>query len=453
MLDALGNCYSWGKGFIGHGESSIELAPKKVCLNTENRSYSDIFSCDHSTVLFSPLRLYSLSPNCGPVNGETKISIIGTALAYTEQLKVRFRYAHFLQETECNYDNDSNSLELYTPSFIDKDEELALPVEAFIDVTMDGEHFVTCEKTFLIYSDDLFPDNINPKCASIQGKCNLELAVDLRALEPKWLWYLTVGFSPKSRSHLNVSETPLRLKKEISLDESRVTSNNNAEIKQEEHDWLLTAGKYIDGKVVCKIPIPKDLDDSNSGFVVDLSINGQQFSGKPLNFKFFNIEINELKPITGFSDAGTNIKISGKGFYDSTAKKLRITSQYGERDVAVNWDRKTKSYQCVIPPLHWLIGSDGSDSIRDVKQVPLKLELTLNCIEYTVLPLFCYNDIHLIRVSKAKVDETLTVQAKQELWDKEEPEDKEEPDAKLKREQEEDAAMLVACKPGVKLYL
>ena len=71
-----------------------------------------------------------------------------------------------------------------------------------------------------------------------------------------------------------------------------------------------------------------------------------------MNFKFYSIEIHELRPNTGFSDAGTNIKISGKGFYDSTAKKLKIISQYGERDVAVNWDRKTKSYQCVIPPLH-----------------------------------------------------------------------------------------------------
>ncbi|OMJ84574.1 hypothetical protein SteCoe_14244 [Stentor coeruleus] len=459
-ISSQGSAYSWGKGFIGHGTNSIEERPKIIYLNTENRSYSDVFSCDHSTVLFSPLRLYSLSPICGPVTGGTKISMIGTALAFTDKLKVRFRYAHFMQEADCNYDANSNSLEFFSPSFADAEEDLTLPVEAFIDVTMDGEHYVTCEKTFMIYPDDLFPESLNPKCASVHGKCSLEISVDFRRItdyvtNPKalqsWFWNLIVGFLPKPRSYMNRSETPTKLKKEGSLDESRLTSVND--VRNEDHDWLMTAAKFIDGKIICTIPTPEEMDENNTGYVVDFAINGQQFSGKPLNFKFYNIEINELKPVTGFSDAGTNIRITGKGFYDSTAKKLRITSQYGERDVAVNWDRKTKSYQCVIPPLHWLVGSEGSENIKDVKKVPLKLDLTLNCIEYTTLPAFCYNDIKLLRISKAKIDETLTPQAKQELWEKEEHEEKEENEAKIKREQEEDLAMQTACKPGVKLYL
>jgi alpha-tubulin suppressor-like RCC1 family protein len=449
-LGKSGNSYSWGKGFIGHLGESIQNCPKVISINTENRSFSDVFASDLSLVLFSPLRLYSLSPSCGPAGGGTKVTIIGTALANTSKLKVRFRYGHLMSEVSCDYDSDSNSLEFFTPQFVDDEDEVQLPCEAFIDVTMDGECFVTCERKFLIYPDEIHPENLNPKCASVNGRCTLEISADLRGIQKSWLWLLTVGFLPKSRGAAR-TETPNRVKKEQSLDDSRTTTNPN-DLRGEEHDWLMVAGKYEDGKITCKIPVPEDIDDNSSGYVVDISINGQQFSGKPLNFKFFNIEVSELKPMLGSSDAGTNIKICGKGFYDSTAKKMKITSQYGERDVAVNWDRKLKCYQCVIPPLHWLIGTEQFEA-KDVKSLPLKLELTLNCIEYTLLPTFFYNDSHLLRISKAKIDETLTPQAKQDLWEKEDPEEKEEPEAKLKREQEEDQAMLTACKPGVKLFL
>ena len=450
LLEAGGIAYSWGKGFIGHGVDSVENAPRSIMMGTENRSYSDVFASDLSLVLFSPLRLYSISPTCGPASGGTKVSLIGTALAYTDKLKVRFRYGHLMAEVQCDYDFESNSLEFYTPCFVEDDEEFELPSDSFIDVTMDGECYVTCEKKFLIYPNDIFPDNLNPKCASVTGRCNLEITADLSSFQKSWLWLLTVGFLPKSRGAVR-SETPNRHKKEQSLDDSRTTIP--PEFKSEDHDWLMVAGKYEDGKITCKIPVPEDIDDNSLGYVVDISVNGQQFSGKPLNFKFFNIEVSELKPILGASDAGTNIKISGKGFYDSTGKKLRITSQYGERDVAVNWDRKLKCYQCVIPPLHWLIGTEQFDLVKDVKSLPIKLELTLNSIEYTTLPTFFYNDSHLLRISKVKIDETLSLQVKQELWEKEELEEKEEPEIKIKREQEEDQAMLTACKPGVKLYL
>lgn len=450
-LEKNGNAYSWGKGFIGHGCESVQSSPKVISLNTENRSFSEVFASDSSLVLFSPLRLYSLSPTCGPSSGGTKVSIIGTALASTPKLKVRFRYGHLMSEVHCDYDADSNSLEFFTPVFLEDDDDIQLPCECLIDVTMDGECFVTCEKKFLIYSQNIHPENLNPKCASVSGRCTLEIAADLRSFSKSWLWLLTVGFLPKSRTVAR-TETPNKMRKEQSLDDSRTTTNQ-PDGRNEDHDWLMVAGKYEDGKIICKIPVPEDVDDNSSGFVVDFAINGQQFSGKPLNFKFFNIEVHELKPILGASDAGTNVKICGKGFYDSTAKKLRITSQYGERDVAVNWDRKAKCYQCVIPPLHWLIGSEQFELVKDVKSLPLKLELTLNCIEYTLLPPFYYNDTHLIRISKAKIDESLSPQAKLELWEKEEPEEKEEAEAKLKREQEEDLAMVSACKPGVKLYL
>ena len=159
--------------------------------------------------------------------------MIGTALASTFKLKVRFRYAHFLHESYCSYDSESFSLEFYTPNFVEEEEDITLPLEAYIDVTMDGEHYVTCEKTFLIYPDDIFPDSLNPKCASIAGKCSLEMSVDLRSIDPKWFWNLTVGFLPKSRSNINRADTPNKPNRE-SLDESRISAIN--ETRNEEHD-------------------------------------------------------------------------------------------------------------------------------------------------------------------------------------------------------------------------
>lgn len=42
-IDIFGNLYSWGKGFIGHQNETLEDLPRKIELNTENRYFTDVF--------------------------------------------------------------------------------------------------------------------------------------------------------------------------------------------------------------------------------------------------------------------------------------------------------------------------------------------------------------------------------------------------------------------------
>ncbi len=70
-------------------------------MNTENRRFNTILSNEQTTVLFArtqlnnykiAMRVYSISPKCGPSSGGTIISIIGTAFKYTQQMKLKFTY-------------------------------------------------------------------------------------------------------------------------------------------------------------------------------------------------------------------------------------------------------------------------------------------------------------------------------------------------------------------------
>jgi len=69
-----------------------------------------VFACNDSVALFAPLRIFSISPFCGPASGETKLTLIGTSFADTEKLRIRFRYGDYAIEEECDYDVHSNSI-------------------------------------------------------------------------------------------------------------------------------------------------------------------------------------------------------------------------------------------------------------------------------------------------------------------------------------------------------
>lgn len=75
-----------------------------IQLNTEHRIFTDIFACNNSVVFFAPLRIFSISPLCGPVTGDTKLTLIGTAFTETNQLRVRFRYGELVIEKEAELD-------------------------------------------------------------------------------------------------------------------------------------------------------------------------------------------------------------------------------------------------------------------------------------------------------------------------------------------------------------
>jgi alpha-tubulin suppressor-like RCC1 family protein len=92
MIDIFGKIYSWGRGFIGHKGKTDEDLPRKIELNTENRIYTDIYANENTIAFYAPIRVFSISPKCGPALGGTILSIIGTGFIDSEKLRVRFTY-------------------------------------------------------------------------------------------------------------------------------------------------------------------------------------------------------------------------------------------------------------------------------------------------------------------------------------------------------------------------
>lgn len=82
-----GKLFTCGSGEIGHGDIGVVKLPKLV---SDSRVFSQIFCNDSSVVAFCPLRILSISPNCGPAIGNTIISIIGSALKDFPKLSIRF---------------------------------------------------------------------------------------------------------------------------------------------------------------------------------------------------------------------------------------------------------------------------------------------------------------------------------------------------------------------------
>lgn len=118
-IDAFGSLYSWGKGYIGHKNMTIEDLPRKIELNTENRYFTDVFCNKDMVSFYAPVRVFSISPKCGPAHGGTLLSIIGTGFVQSEKLKVRFTYGNLNQEVPCTYDNKTKTLYCKTPKFLE----------------------------------------------------------------------------------------------------------------------------------------------------------------------------------------------------------------------------------------------------------------------------------------------------------------------------------------------
>jgi hypothetical protein len=309
----------------------------------------------------------------------------------------------------------------------------------------------------LIYSIDLFCSSVNPRCAAVTGGTDLALAINLDQFSPEWLWHLTVGFLPKPKNLGGATRSSAQLSspKHRTNDDSQLSGFTARAEEHAEEDWRLTAARYQRGKIVCKVPTLYEYDENSMVYMIDVAINGQQFTGHSLNFRYYDVEIFEVVPLLGSLAENTVIKIIGRGLYDSTAKKVRVRNQFGEREVQVIWDYKAKIYMCTVPPLSWLFGEEQPDSetLSEAAKEPLIMELTLNGVDYLDMPSFRYIDVSVLRLSKAKFDPALKPEQVLELWHNPEDPPSEEAEARQKREQEEAQELLTPVKPGAKLYI
>ena len=62
-------------------------------------------------------------------------------------------------------------------------------------------------------------------------------------------------------------------------------------------NWRCAEGTYQDGVIKCKVPKlpPGSYDpDGNLQYNVDIALNGQQFTGRPLVFRYYDIRLDKI---------------------------------------------------------------------------------------------------------------------------------------------------------------
>ena len=211
-------------------------------------------------------------------------------------------------------------------------------------------------------------NTIFPRCASIGGGTELTLNIsNITRDTSEFLENITVGFQAKDPKQMTFTNSKTFSSKKINSvkdsEGNEVASKKNAQINpltvQEEDpeldkpDWICMIGKIDNNKITCKVP---EIEESNPNFMfnVDISLNGQQFTGQSSSFKFYDIQIQNFSPHNSMSEGGAVIKIEGSGFFDTIHKKIKIFSEFGERLIDVSWDKAEKLFSFISPPITWL---------------------------------------------------------------------------------------------------
>lgn len=167
--------------------------------------------------------------------------------------------------------------------------------------------------------------------------------------------------------------------------------------------------------------------DGNLQYNVDVALNGQQFTGKPLVFRYYDIRLEKIEPPIAQSEGGASILIQGKGIYDSAIKRVKFVCAEGEREVTADWDRKKKCLKCIVPPLSWLWGGEelAEEKVAAVKASPVKIFLTFNSQEWIPGPDFKYHDHTVARIAYAHnyMGETAEPEQREAEWLAEQPEE------------------------------
>lgn len=173
-------------------------------------------------------------------------------------------------------------------------------------------------------------------------------------------------------------------------------------------------------------------------------MNGQQFTGHPLKFRYYDVNIQQVQPPLGPSEGGTNLRLLGSGLYDSPIKKIKFLAENGVREVNATWDRKNKSIGCVVPPLTWLFGGEevSPETVQGIMESGVQVSLTFNNQEWIDAGEYKYHDIKVTRLAYVNnfAEEVESEEEKQKLWEKEEQEPEppaEATEEELKKHEEE----------------
>jgi hypothetical protein len=417
--------YSMGSGDIGHGDIGMVKLPKVIA---GNRIFSHIFCNEVSVVAFATLRILSVSPSCGPATGNTILSIIGSAFKDFPKLSVRFLFGGISRDVRGNFDKLSRTIFVNTPNFLEFCPNLELPCNCTIQVTFDGNFFTEYSEKFLIYPNTIKISAIEPKCGAIEGNTPLQVKINLDQIPQKYLFSLTVGFQAKPVS-MDVSTRQHRSKKGSisvtqnemkSIEESKMTDGQNTTSGQQEGtiitpmdienldnqldkaNWYCCFSTYENGIMTCTIPTIENFSQDQVEYNVDVAINGQQFSGFPMIYRFYDIKIEKIYPDISSIEGGLQMKIYGNGLFDSVTKKAKITSSLGERFTEIQWDRQDKTFVLGSVPLNWITSDDSilkSENPSDLfTKYAFEISFTLNGSEWINAGSFRYCDAKVNRI-------------------------------------------------------
>jgi len=234
------------------------------------------------------------------------------------------------------------------------ESSLNLPCDCYLSVTLDGVNFSDCEETFKIYSNEIFLTAVNPKCGSVVGGSQVTLSIEIDPVTASCLQNLKIGFQPKGKKLQSDSS---KAKQSIG---DQTNSRLNLAHKEENEAWTCAEGFYENGSIIATVPHIQNYDPENMTYSVDVALNGQQFTGKPVNFRYYDVSIDKVEPDFGPQVGGTNIFICGSGLYDAPIKKVRFVTadKTGNREVVAEWERTKRALKVIVPPFQWLFGDD-----------------------------------------------------------------------------------------------
>ena len=395
LISETGKLYTCGTGDIGHGDLGMVKLPKIV---SGQRLYSHVYCNDTSVVAFGPLRILSVSPNCGPATGNTILSILGTAFKGMQKLSVRFLFGGISRDVRGNFDKLSRTIFVNTPNFLEFAPTMELPCECTIQVTFDGHFFTEYPEKFLIYPNNLKAKSIEPKCGPIAGNTPLQIKINLKNIPQKYLFSLTVGFQARN---IPVDQNNKRFKaksksnSESIADDSKVISENqnnqntiqnintkegqiinpmdleNLESQLDQPNWICCFATYdMDNNLLtCNIPKIENYNSLQPEYNVDIAINGQQFSGYPSIYRFYNIYIDKMTPEISTPEGDLPLTIYGADLFDSQNKKARIISEIGKKNIEINWDKNNKTMIVQALPLNQITSDEKILNIEKMQDL------------------------------------------------------------------------------------
>ena len=276
---------------------------------------------------------------------------------------------------------------------------MELPCDCTIQVTFDGHFFTEYPEKFLIYPNNIKANSIEPKCGPIGGNTPLQMKINLKGIPQKYLFSLTVGFQARN---IPLDQNNKRFKaksksnSESIVEDSKAISDNqnpnqntlqninlkegqiinpmdleNLESQLDQPNWICCFATYdLDNNLMtCNIPKIENYNPIQPEYNVDIAINGQQFSGYPSIYRFYNIYIDKMTPDICTPEGDLPLTIYGTDLFDSQNKKARIISEIGKKNVEIQWDKNSKTMVVQALPLNQITSDEKILNIEKMQDL------------------------------------------------------------------------------------